>query len=90
MRRIARKPETMRAAGSRGPGGAASASRLRARYRSRAGVPRLIRFYPDFDGGFFLFYLTGNTISDNRHGLLTKFDGGRRTETLSSANPQNY
>jgi hypothetical protein len=50
---------------------------------------RNIRSSADFARDFFLFYLTGKTIFDNRHGLLKKFDSGRRTETLSAANPQN-
>jgi hypothetical protein len=37
---------------------------------------------------FFLFYLTGKTIFDNRHGLLKKFDCGRAAKTLSALDPQ--
>lgn len=40
---------------------------------------------PHFTFDFFLFCLTHAAISDNRHGLLKKFDSARAASTLSAA-----
>lgn len=38
---------------------------------------------------FFLFYLTGKTIFDNRHGLLKKLGSARTAETQLAVKPRN-
>jgi hypothetical protein len=51
-------------------------------------IVRFIRVSTPMNCESFLFYLTGRTIFDNRHGLRKKFDGGRVAKTLSVTKPQ--
>jgi len=64
-------------------------NRFPGRLRRAIGTHRLISPSPASARDFFLFYLTGVRIFDNRHGLLKKLDSARTAETLSAVKPRD-
>lgn len=61
----------------------------RRRVRRMTGSDRSISASDGSARDFFLFYLTGVRIFDNRHGLLKKLDSARTAETLSAVKPRD-